>query len=448
MAGVGRRPEGNNRRVSSPALPPRPASVMRAHALVALRNHNYRLFFAGQVVSTTGAWIQSIALSWLALQVTHDPLRVGVVVAAQLLPTALSPTIGGIVAERRPRRQVLMLTQAAQAVPSLLLFGLASTANATFPALVLLALATGAVSIFDIPARQAFVTEMVGREDLMNAIALNSSVLNAAVVAGPALGGILIAVAGPAPCFLANAMTSVAALAALAAMRRMPRLVPRTDRAGALLRLREGADHVRRDPDLLLLLLVSTLLSLFAMNRLTLIPVFAGSVLHTGPAGFGLLMAALGLGSLVGAVTLTLARPDALTSSLLPLAAGWAGAILLFTLSRAGLLSALLMAVVGFCQIGFVAAAGSRIQAAAPDRGRGRVMTLHAQALTVAGPIGNLQAGVLAALLGAPGAMLAGAALAAVSVVGARIIRPAAFGGRRPASVPTGTAVQPETRAR
>src|SRR5215831_18496355 len=173
------------------ATAPKPAATSpRRRVLGALRHRNYRLFFGGQLVSTVGTWMQSIAQPWLVLQLTHSALLVGLVLAAQYLPMLVAGPLGGLVADRFPKRRVLQITQAAFMVPALFLFAVSWTHTATYPMLLAAALLWGAIQVVDVPTRQAFAIEMVGREDLMNAIALNSSVWNGAAVVGPALAGL------------------------------------------------------------------------------------------------------------------------------------------------------------------------------------------------------------------------------------------------------------------
>src|SRR6202030_3123768 len=183
--------------------------------LGALRHRNYRLFLTGQIISTVGTWMQSVAMPWLALQLTHSGLLVGLVLAVQFTPVLLGSQLGGVVADRYRKRTVLLVTQTLFTIPSFTLFVLSSTGRAQFWMIVVAAIATGTINLFDVPSRQSFVIEMVGRADLMNAIALNSSVFNLAAVVGPAVAGVLIAAGGVPICFLANSLSYLAAIVAL-----------------------------------------------------------------------------------------------------------------------------------------------------------------------------------------------------------------------------------------
>jgi MFS family permease len=396
-------------------------------ALGALRHRNYRLFFTGQIISTVGTWMQSIAQPWLVLQLTHSGLWVGLVLAAQFTPVLVAGPIGGLVADRFPKRRILQVTQSLFVLPAFFLFAISYTHVAQVWMVFISALAWGTIQVFDVPTRQAFVIEMVGREDLMNAIALNSSVWNASAVVGPSVAGVVIAAVGVPFCFLANAVSFLGAIGALAMMRNLPVLVPAGEPRPAFQRIKEGAAYAAHEPMVGMMLLVVAVFSLFAMNRLTLIPLFAEQVLHVGAAGFGFLMASLGLGALAGALTVAVFSRSADGNRQFWMAVVWTLALVAFSFSRLFALSCLFLFVSGFCQISFLAVANSRIQTATPDSLRGRVMALYAQALMGVGPIGSAQAGVLSAWLGAPWAMAIGASIAGIVVVAVRLLRPAVF---------------------
>jgi len=403
-----------------------------ARMLGALRHRNYRLFLTGQIISTIGTWMQSVAMPWLALQLTHSGLLVGLVLAVQFTPVLLGSQFGGIVADRFRKRSILLVTQAAFTIPSFSLFLLSSSGHAMYWEVLIAAAATGTINAFDVPARQSFVVEMVGKQDLMNAIALNSSVFNGAAVVGPSVAGVIIGAVGVPVCFLANSVSYLAAVGALLLMRNLPAIVREQHDQRWRQRLAEGASYVVREPVVGLLLIDVAVFSLFAMNRLTLIPLFADQVLHAGASGFGFLMASMGLGALVGALTLAFfpglgANP----ARQFWLGLLWVAALLVFSFSRVFLLSSSALFVAGYSQISFVATANSRIQTLTPDGLRGRVMGLYAQALIGVGPLGAMQAGALATLLGAPWAMAIGATVAGAVVVATRLLRPTVF--QRPA---------------
>src|SRR4029077_9124887 len=304
--------------------------------LGALRHRNYRLFLTGQIISTVGTWMQSVAMPWLALQLTHSRLLVGLVLAVQFTPVLLGSQFGGIVADRYRKRRILLVTQSAFTVPSFALFVLSASGHAQYWEVLIAAAATGTINLFDVPARQSFLIEMVGKPDLMNAIALNSSVFNGAAVIGPSVAGAIIGGVGVPNCFLANSVSYLAAVGALLLMRNLPTVVREQHQQHWLKRVAEGFAYARREPGVGLLLVVVAVFSLFAMNRLTLMPLFADQVLHVGATGFGFLMASMGLGALVGA--LTLAFFPALGADprrQLWLGMVWVAALLIFSISRA-----------------------------------------------------------------------------------------------------------------
>ena len=411
---------------------PRPAP---ARMLGALRHRNYRLFLTGQIVSTVGTWMQSVAMPWLALQLTHSGFLVGLVLAVQFTPVLLGSQFGGIVADRFRKRDILLVTQTAFMVPSFCLFVLSASGHAQYWEILIAAAASGTINVFDVPCRQAFVVEMVGKQDLMNAIALNSSVFNGAAVIGPSVAGLIIGAVGVPICFLANSVSYLAAILALLLMRDLPTVVRLTREQPWTQRIAEGASYARREPVVGLLLVVVAVFSLFAMNRLTLIPLFADQVLDVGARGFGFLMASMGSGALLGALTLAFfPRLGDDPRRQLLLAFVWVAALLTFSASRSFPLSIAALLVAGYSQISFVATANNRIQTLTPDHLRGRVMALYAQALIGVGPFGSTQAGLLASLLGAPWAMAIGATVAGAVVLAVWLVRPIVF---EPAAVTT-----------
>jgi MFS family permease len=395
--------------------------------LGALRHRNYRLFFGGQLVSMVGTWMQSIAQPWLVLQLTHSGLLVGLALAMQYLPMLVAGPFGGLVADRFPKRRVLQVTQTAFMVPAFLLFFATWTHVVTYPMVLACAFAWGVIQVVDVPTRQAFAMEMVGREDLLNAIALNSSIWNLAAVLGPSAAGVLIAVAGVPICFLVNGVSYAAVVLGLGLMRNLPSLLPHVDRQRMFDRVVEGARYVRADPVVLSMLLVAGAFSLFTMNRLTLVPLFSDEVLHAGAAGFGFLMGAQGLGAMTGALSLAIVPSQASGRRQFWFGLAWAVFLLGFSVSPWLPLSLLLMYLAGVTQMWFLTTANSRVQKATPDRLRGRVMAFYAQAVMGVGPIGATQAGLLATLFGPPAAMAAGAAVSAVVLVAVRVLSPAAF---------------------
>jgi MFS family permease len=414
--------------VTVSATAPRASSAPpRRRSLGALRHRNYRLFFGGQLVSMVGTWMQSIAQPWLVLQLTHSGLLVGLSLAMQYLPMLVAGPFGGLVADRFPKRRVLQVTQAAFMVPAFFLFAVTWTHTVTYQMVLVSAFVWGVIQLVDVPTRQAFAIEMVGREDLMNAIALNSSIWTVAAVVGPAVAGVLVALVGVSICFLLNGVSYVAVILGLGLMRNLPSLLPRPDRQRMFDRVVEGARYVRADPIVLSMLLVAGVFCLFTTNRLTLMPLFAEQVLHTGAAGFGLLMAAQGLGAMTGALTLAFLPSEAGGRRQFWLGLSWAVFLLAFSFSPWLPLSLVLLYLSGVSQMWFLTIANTRIQNATPDRLRGRVMAFYSQAVMGVGPLGAMQAGALASLFGPPVAMAVGAGVSAVVLLAVRLVGAAAF---------------------
>jgi MFS family permease len=415
--------------------------VASARVLGALRHRNYRLFFTGQIVSTVGTWMQSVAMPWLALELTHSGVLVGLVLAAQFTPILVAGQFGGIVADRFHKRNVMLATQIAFTAPPFVLFVLTATGHAQYWMVIVAALAAGIINVFDVPARQAFIVEMVGKQDLTNAIALNSSVFNASAVIGPSLAGVVIAFVGVPLCFLANSVSYVAAIVALLLMRDLPRREPPAHQERFFAHLAEGAAYARRSPEVGGLLVTVAVFSLFAMNRSTLLPLFADQVLGVGAPGFGFLLAAMGLGAVGGALTLAFfPELGANPRRQLWVAAIWVAALLEFSISRVFPISLVTLFVAGYCQISFLATTNSRLQTVTPDHLRGRVMALYMQAFAGVSPIGNVQAGVIATLFGAPWSMAIGALIAGLALVVISLVTPEVFGQPKKTSSTAATA--------
>ncbi|HZV48293.1 MAG TPA: MFS transporter [Candidatus Dormibacteraeota bacterium] len=409
------------------ATVPRAREVQpRRRALGALRHRNYRLLLGGLLISGVGSWTQSLAQTWLVLRLTHSALMVGAVLAIQHLPALFAFPLARPLTAHYPRRRLLQVTQATSMLPSLLLFAATAAHVVTFAAVLIAALAQGIVQAVETPTRQAFVLEMVGREDLVNAISLNSAIGNLASVVGPAVAGLLISTAGLPLCFLVNAASDLAVIAATALVRDLPSLLG-TDRGPSpLAGLVQGARYVRCDPIVSSMLIVAGTLALFGTNRLTVLPLFAEDVLGAGPPGFGFLVAAFGLGTLTAGLALPLVP---YRGGRRQLWTGLAWPLLLagFAVSRSLPLSIALLFLAGVCHGDFFAGIGSRVQAATPERLRGAVVALYSQVLIGVGPLGAMQAGALTALLGAPVAVGVGAGVAGLVVLGVRLLQPAAF---------------------
>ncbi|HEY4189124.1 MAG TPA: MFS transporter, partial [Candidatus Limnocylindrales bacterium] len=273
----------------------------------AFRHRNYRLYFGGQLVSLVGTWMQSVAQGWLILQLTGDPFLLGVVAAMQWIPVMVLGLFGGLITDALPKRQTLIVTQAIKMLLSFTMFALVFTGAVQVWQVMVLALLGGLTNVVDMPTRQAFSVEMVGREDIGNAIALNSAMFNAARILGPAAAGLTIGAFDVSTAFFIDAVSFLAVLIALLAMHQSElRVAPPIVRPGSVDEvfsgLREGLTYVRRTPLVLLSILVVGLVSTFGMNFQVVIPPLTEQVLHSGATGYGFLMAASGLGSLVAAL--------------------------------------------------------------------------------------------------------------------------------------------------
>lgn len=346
--------------------------------------------------------MQSIAESWLVYRLTGSALLLGAVGFASQIPVFLVAPIGGIVADRKNRHRVVIGTQIASMILASILAVLTLTGLVRVWHIFVLAASLGVVNAFDIPGRQSFLVDMVGKEDLMNAIALNSSMFNGARVVGPAIAGILVAKIGEGWCFAANAVSYVAVISGLLMMR-VQRPAALASSASPLAHIAEGFRFVRHTSPIRALLILLGVVSLVAMPYTVLMPVFADQVLHGGARGLGILMGATGVGALLGALTLAartgvsgLGRWVAFSCG------GFALSLMLFSLSRIFWLSAALLLPVGFCMMLQMSSSNTLIQAMVPDRLRGRVMAVYSMMFMGMAPFGALLGGALADHLGAP----------------------------------------------
>ena len=393
-------------------------------AVRAFRHHNYRLFFGGQLVSLVGTWVQQVAQAWLVLLLTGDPFWLGVVAAAQFVPVMFLGLFGGILADALPKRQTLIAVQIVMMLLAITLAVLTATGLVEVWMIVLLALLLGVANAVDMPVRQSFVVEIVGRGDIGNAIVLNSAMFNGARVVGPAIAGLTIGLFGPAIAFAINAVSYVAVLAGLAAMRddelRTPIGAERPqNRAEVMAQLREGIDYVRRTPVVLLAIVVLGLVATFGMNFQVAIPVLARDILASDASGFGFLMAASGLGSLFAALWLAAAgglpRPSRLIGGALLLGVGE----IILAVSNIFPVSLLLMVAIGAGGIAMAATANTLIQLNVPDVLRGRVMSVFTTVFAGSSPLGGLFIGTVASAAGIAVAVALGGVLVTIVALAA-----------------------------
>ena len=373
------------------------ASALGARTFRSLRRHrNYRLFFAGQVVSLAGTWMQNVALVWLVLELSGSPLAVGALVFCRFLPFTLLVLVAGAAADRFDTRRLVIATQASQMAVSVLLAAVTLTGTASLPLVFVLAAVGGVTLVFDAPGRQALTFQLVGRRELPNAVALNSGLFNASRVVGPAVAGVVIAAGGTGICFAVNAVSFLAVLAALALMRENE-LVPverPEETTGVLVGAQEALRFVAGDPDLRGVLGVVTAVSLAGFNFHVLVPLLAAE-LELDSRSFGLLSAAFGAGALIGALAVASMRG----ASRRAFAAGTVGfSALLLALGWVGspTVAAVLLVAIGVCFTLLTANANALVQLRAPDHLRGRLISLYLLAFLGLAPLGGLLSGWLA----------------------------------------------------
>ncbi|HTO11015.1 MAG TPA: MFS transporter [Candidatus Binatia bacterium] len=370
-------------------------------ALRAFAHRDFRLFWAGQLVSLIGTWMQSVAQSWLVLELTNSPFRLGLVGTLQFAPVLLFSFFAGAMADRLPKRRLIITTQSVMCAQALLLAALVHRGHVQFWHVAVMAALYGLANTVDMPARQAFVAEIVGKESLRSAIALNSATFNSARVVGPALAGLVIARWGTALAFFFNGLSFLAVIAALSMLHTAG--LPRP-RSGRSLRseIGEGLAYARRTPRIALVMTLVLCVSAFFFNYNTLVPLLARDVLHQDAHGFGLLMTAVGLGAVAGAVALAslgTERPPVIVLVVSALVLGVAS----MTMSGVGHFGTAmaLLVVMGFCGMLFMTGANTTVQLTVPDELRGRVMSLHTLMFAGMTPFGAFLVGSITQALGA-----------------------------------------------
>jgi MFS family permease len=374
-----------------------------SHSWRALRHRNFKLFFAGQSISIVGTWMTKLATTWLVYRLTHSSLLLGIVGFAGLIPTFALAPFAGVWIERLNRRQLLVWTQAAAAIQSLSMAALTLAHVIALWEIIALAVFQGLINAFDTPGRQIFLVQMVeDRNDLSNAIAINSSMANGARLIGPAIAGLVIAAFGEGGCFLIDGISYFAVIASLLLMRIKPLDIQRGN-ASMFEQMREGWQYVSTFRPARTILLFSALLALMGYPYTVLLPIFAGQVLHGGPATLGWLTGASGIGALVSGLSLAVRKSTAGLTRMLQIAAAvLGGALILFGLSDRLWLSLALMVFVGFGLMQVFSASNTVIQSLVPEDKRGRVMSYYVMAIFGTAPFGSLLAGALAHRIGAP----------------------------------------------
>jgi len=371
--------------------------AINARTFASLRRHrNYRLFFTGQVVSVSGTWMQNVSLAWLVVELSHSPIAVGALAFCRFVPFTIFGLFAGVVADRIDNRRLVIATQSVSMLLSAALAVLAFTGTASLPVVYALAFLSGTALVFDAPGRNALTFQMVGRDELANAVALNSSLFNASRVVGPAIAGVLIAVVGVATCFALNAISFLAVLAGLLLMRtdelyRVERAAePPTMLRGA----REGLAYAWHSRDVRIVLGLVTVVSTVGFNFHVILPLLASHTLDAGPEIFGILSACFGAGALGGAL-LAAGLGRASWKLLLVGIGAFSSAMLLLATVHHVVPAAALLFVTGLTFTMWTASANTLVQLAAPDRLRGRVVSIYLFAFAGLAPVGGLLAGWL-----------------------------------------------------
>lgn len=405
---------------------PPPRRFPRRRTFSAFRHRNYRLFFFGQLVSVIGTGMQGTALPWLIYTTTRSALWLGIVAALTQLPSLFLSVFGGVIVDRFPKRELIVCTQSVAMCLAFTLTALVHWQVVQVWHIAAIALASGLVLAIDIPARQSFVVEMVGREDLMNAIALNSSCFNTGRILGPVSAGFLILI-GMDWCFFLNGMSFIAVIIGLLLMR-LPPWRPSRSRPPILAHTIEGIRYARSQPRIVIALTMMATVAVFGLPYQTLTAVFARDVLGAGSRGMGFMGGAVGVGALVS--TLILARRQRPTWTLfLGVMLAMAGGLYCYGLSTAYHLSLAILVGVGACSVAFTITCNTTLQLASPDDMRGRVMGLYAMSFVGLGPVGSFLSGALASWQGAPRAVCINAAICAAVGIGVALWLKAHRGG-------------------
>lgn len=391
--------------------------LMLRQTFAALKHRNFRLFFAGQLISLIGTWMQNTAQGWLVYDLTHSRWLLGVVTAVSSAPMLLFSIWGGSIADQHSKRNIVLWTQAAMMILAFTFAGLVWSGHITTWEILLVAGLRGLAMAFDMPARQAFMVEMTSREDLMNAISLNSSIVNAARVIGPSVAGFLIVRIGIAMCFFVDGVSYIAVIAGLAMMQ-LPKFVKAERSGSALAHVAEGFSYVWRHRRMKTLLILFAIVGIFGWSYSVLMPAFAAEALNTGAAGYGALLSANGIGALLGALTVATIGPR-VNRRWLVFGGLWVFSAMLFLLAFVHnyFLALALLAVGGWGMLLFFATTNTVLQTSASDEMRGRVMGIWALVFGGMMPVGGLEAGSVSHYLGVRWAIGIAAAVCATAAL-------------------------------
>jgi MFS family permease len=398
--------------------------ALRARTFRSLRRHrNYRIFFAGQMVSLAGSWMQNVALAWLVLELSGSPLAIGALAFWRFVPFTVLGLVAGVVTDRIESRKLVMATQASAMAISIALAVITLTGTATLPIVYVLAALGGVALAFDAPGRQSLTFQMVGPRELPNAVALNSGLFNGSRVIGPAIAGLVIAAVGTGLCFVLNAVSFLAVLTALTLVREHElRTVEKDPSARVIDGLRRAFGYAWNDPQLRLVLAVVTVVSTVGFNFHVLVPLLAADTLHVGPEGFGFLSAAFGVGALVGALAAATFRGA--SWRLFAIGTGSFGVLaLMLAPVQNAILAGVLLVGIGVSFTLFTANANAIVQLAAPDYLRGRLISIYLLAFVGVAPVGGLFAGWLAEVGGTSLAFAVAGATSLVTILVAQAWR-------------------------
>lgn len=360
----------------------------------ALTHADFRYFWLGQCISLIGTWMQNVGQSWLVLSTTDSPFLLGLTGVVQFLPVMVFSLFAGVIIDKFPKKKILLATQGISMVLALALASLVFTHTVRFEYILILAFLLGCVNAFDMPTRQAYAIEIVGREDLMNAIALNSAIFNLARIIGPAMAGIVMGYVGAGWCFLFNGLSFIAVIYGLTRIQGGQALpAPKTDK-NVLQDIRDGLKYIAKDPLLLRTVLMVSVIGIFAYNYNVLLPVLTRDVLHQGEKGYGFLMSFLGAGSLLGAILMSTRSQSGPRYKVMLLSALAVSVLLIANgVNSIYLLTGLILALNGVFNITFSTTANSTLQLHSSDQYRGRVMSVYALVFGGTTPFGNLYAG-------------------------------------------------------
>ncbi|MBI1822777.1 MAG: MFS transporter [Nitrospirae bacterium] len=365
-----------------------------------LRHRNFRLFFLGQVVSLTGTWVQNIAQSWLVYQLTGSPLLLGLTGFMGQIPVFLFGLFGGVVADHFNRHRIILITQSLAMIQAFLLAGLVISGRIQVWEIFILAFFLGTVSAFDLPARQSFFIEMVGKEDLANAIALNSSAVNGARLMGPVIAGLLVGLTGEGTCFFINGLSFLAVIGGLLRMR-VSSYTPEKMSLSIFNYLKEGIVYGIQTSQVRRTLLFLSLLSLVALPYSVLMPIFSKTILHGGAGTFGFLMGGAGFGALLGTLTLARTGSKDFERTIFFVSMGTGFSFIVFSFSDMILFSFLILIILGYCLMSQLTLTNTLLQSVVPDKLRGRLMSFYGFVLLGIAPFGSLMAGFFAEKIGA-----------------------------------------------